>query len=272
VAAVRVAAVTVAATAAAVGTAAPAVVGAAAPPMADDPVRALLAVQEIDTALDRLAHRRATSPERRALVGAEGAVGAVAGELASADRRADELAGEIRRREDEVAAGEARVATLESRLASGSGAPRDLAAMADEADAVRGRVGSVEDVLLELLEEAETTAAVQADLGRARDERAAEVARAADALAAVEAELAAEESELVAQRAAAVDGVPAGLLTTYERLRARLGGVAVAVLDGTRCSGCHLTIPATELDALRHAAPGAVVQHEECGRILVPPA
>jgi predicted nucleic acid-binding Zn-ribbon protein len=240
--------------------------------MAEDPVRALLAVQEIDSALDRLHHRRQTLPERRELAEAEAATATVAAELAATVRRAEELGGEIRRREDEVAANEARVASLEATLDSGSGgAPRDLAAMADEVQAVRRRIRSLEDALLDLLEEAEVTAASQAELQHRRDERAVDVARASEAVATADAELDAEEAELVPQRAGLVEGVPDDLVRTYERLRKHLGGVAVALLDGTRCSGCHLTLPATELDALRHAAPGTVVRHDECGRILVRP-
>jgi uncharacterized protein len=247
--------------------------GAARARMADDPVHALLAVQEVDSALDRLAHRRRTMPERRALAEARASADVVTSELAATERREAELADEIRRREDEVAANEARAASLEAALDSGSGgSPRDLAAMADEVQAVRRRVRSLEDALLDLLEEAETTGRAQTDLRRRRDDIAAEVQRAADVLNEAEDELEAEEAELAPQRPRLVEGIPADLLATYDRLRARLGGVAVAPLDGTRCSGCHLTLPATELDALRHAPPGTVVRHEECGRILVPPA
>jgi len=240
--------------------------------MADDPLHALLAVQEVDSALDRLAHRRRTLPERRARAEADAAADAVASELAATARRAEELAAEIRRREDEVAGHEARAAALEATLDSGSGgAPRDLSAMGDEVQGIRRRVSTLEDALLDLLEEAESTGATTTELQHQRDERAAAVAAAADGLAAADAELDAEEAGLVAQRAGLLEGVPADLLATYERLRAHLGGVAVATLDGTRCSGCHLTLPATELDALRHAPPGVVVRHEECGRILVRP-
>jgi predicted nucleic acid-binding Zn-ribbon protein len=240
--------------------------------MADDPVHALLAVQEIDSELDRVAHRRRTLPERRAQAEAEAAADAVASELAATERRAGELAQEIRRREDEVAALEARAASLEGALDSGAGgSPRDLAAMADEVQHIRTRVRSTEDALLDLLEEAETAASTQAELQKRRDERATAVADAVDATGVAEAELDAEEATLVPRRAALLEGVSADLLATYDKLRARLGGVAVAPLDGNRCSGCHLTLPATELDALRHAPPGTVIRHEECGRILVPP-
>jgi predicted nucleic acid-binding Zn-ribbon protein len=246
------------------------VVGPAAARMADDPVHALLVVQEIDSGLDRIAHRRRTLPERRALAEAEAAADAVTSDLGSTERRAGELAEEIRRREDEVAALETRAASLEAALDSGTGgSARDLSAMADEVQHIRTRVRTVEDALLDLLEEAETTGSTQAELHQRRDERSTAVEEAAHALAAAEAELDAEEAALVPQRAGVLEGVPSDLLATYERLRAHLGGVAVAALDGNRCSGCHLTLPATELDALRHAPPGAVIRHEECGRILV---
>jgi predicted nucleic acid-binding Zn-ribbon protein len=144
--------------------------------------------------------------------------------------------------------------------------------MADEVQSVRRRISTLEDALLDLLQEAETTGSTQAGLERQRDGQAVEIERTTGALAAGESELDAEEDELAPRRAALAGEVPADLLRTYDRLRAHLDGVAVAPLDGTRCSGCHLTLPATELDALRHAAPGTVVRHEECGRILVPPS
>lgn len=246
-------------------------VGATPAPMAD-PVQSLLALQELDSALDRLAHRRATLPERRTLAEAEAAIQAVASELDAGTRRTDELAAEIRRREEEVAANEARAASVEATLDSGSGgSPRDLAAMADEVQSIRRRIRSLEDALLDLLEEAETAAAAQSDLRHRRDEHAAAVASASEALAAADAELDAEEADLAPRRQGLVDGIPADLVSTYERLRAHMGGVAVAQLEGARCGGCHLTLPAMELDALRHAPPGVVVRHEECGRILVRP-
>jgi predicted nucleic acid-binding Zn-ribbon protein len=238
-----------------------------------DPAHTLLALQETDSALDRVAHRRQTLSERRALTDAEVRATAVADELAAAEGRAEELATEIRRREDEVAANEARAAALEQALDSGSGgSPRDLAAMADEVQAIRRRIRVLEDALLELLEEAESLGSAQSELRQVRHERHEELTHAAAQLQEVEAELAAEEAELVAQRAAQAGGVTPDLLATYERLRSRLGGVAVAPLEGARCGGCHLTLPATELDALRHSPADALVRHEECGRILVRPA
>jgi predicted nucleic acid-binding Zn-ribbon protein len=44
----------------------------------------------------------------------------------------------------------------------------------------------------------------------------------------------------------------------------------VARLAGARCGGCHLTLPATELDGIRRAPPDTVSRCEQCNRILVP--
>jgi predicted nucleic acid-binding Zn-ribbon protein len=63
--------------------------------------------------------------------------------------------------------------------------------------------------------------------------------------------------------------LPADLAATYERLRSQLGGIGAAKLVGSSCGGCHLALPATELDRIRHAAPDALVYCDQCGRILV---
>jgi predicted nucleic acid-binding Zn-ribbon protein len=82
--------------------------------------------------------------------------------------------------------------------------------------------------------------------------------------------VAAELDALTTARAAAAADVPDDLLVTYDGLRRHLGGVGAARLVGARCGGCHLTLPATELDQLRHQAPGTLNYCEQCGRILVP--
>ena len=43
----------------------------------------------------------------------------------------------------------------------------------------------------------------------------------------------------------------------------------MARLTGGRCDGCHLSLPAVELDRIRHEAAGTLEYCEQCGRILV---
>jgi predicted nucleic acid-binding Zn-ribbon protein len=228
----------------------------------------LLVLQRHDTAADQLRHRRATLPERALVSGLEGELRRLGGELSTAGTERDALGARQERLEAEVAAGEEKRRTLERRLSSTS-VPREAQAMSDEIDGIKARQSALEDDLLEIMEALEpldariaTGAAERVDL----DERLV-TARTAlvDAEAAVDAALAGETTE----RAEAAAAVPAPLLARYERLRSRLGGVAVATLDGPRCTGCNLTLPRSELEQVRAAAPDVIVECEQCGRILV---
>ena len=71
------------------------------------------------------------------------------------------------------------------------------------------------------------------------------------------------------ERSATAQHVPADLLGRYEQLRKKLGGTGAARLVGASCGGCHLALPAMEVDRIRKASPDAVVTCDQCGRILV---
>jgi predicted nucleic acid-binding Zn-ribbon protein len=47
-------------------------------------------------------------------------------------------------------------------------------------------------------------------------------------------------------------------------------GQGAARLVGNTCQSCHLTIPATEVDRIRHAPDGIVAYCDNCGAILIP--
>ncbi len=113
---------------------------------------------------------------------------------------------------------------------------------------------------------------VGADIPRLVEERgrvAAEAEQLQQAIVEQEEGIGRGLAEQEATRATAAAGVPGDLLRTYEELRRRLGGVGIARVDADRCTGCHLGLPAVELDAVRRAPEGTIVRHEECGRILV---
>ena len=88
-------------------------------------------------------------------------------------------------------------------------------------------------------------------------------------LTAAAAEIDGEVAELEVRRSEVRDGVAGDLLDEYERLRSVSEGVAVAKLVGNRCEGCHLTLPAMEIDRIRHLPPDERVHCDECGRLLV---
>jgi predicted nucleic acid-binding Zn-ribbon protein len=238
--------------------------------MADEALEALLDVQDLDITLDQLRHRRATLPARAVVAEADANTATIDAALGDIGARAAELAGAVKRLEDEVASLEAKAADADRKLYSGTvTAPRELQALQDEVTSVKRHARSVEDHLLEVMEEAEPVNADMAQLegGRAAavERRAGAVAELAEAEAAIDAEL----GDVGQQRDKAAAVVPDELLATYERLRSKLDGIGVARLEGNRCTGCHLTLPATEVDRIKRSVPGSVQFHEECGRILV---
>lgn len=238
--------------------------------MTDGSLALLLEVQAADSRLDQLRYRRETLVERAALAKAEGDMAALDQARAPLDTQIAELARQQRRLEDEVATIEARIEAETKRLYSGAvTVPRELTAIQEELDGLGRRQRHLEDQELEVMEAMEPLVAETSRLQLDRDglERRAEELRSA--LAAAEAAVDAEIADAVALRDGLGQQVPAELLARYDALRARLGGVAVARLEGAQCSGCHLTLPAVELDAVRRAPADAVVTHEECGRILI---
>lgn len=231
----------------------------------------LLAVQDLDLALDQLRHRLGHLPEREELSRIDAEMRTLRQELADLDVSRSEVGQRRAKAETELAATESRSVAVDQRLYGGGvSASRDLQAMAAELEQLKMRASALEDAVLEQLELGEPLDRRAGELDRALEEltaRRSEVAaRMAEAESALDHELAATGE----RREAAAGAVPAPLLATYERLRSRLGGVGVARLVGNHCDGCHLTLSAVELDQVRHLAEGQVYSCEQCGRILVP--
>jgi predicted nucleic acid-binding Zn-ribbon protein len=236
-----------------------------------EPLEALLQVQEHDTAVDRLELRRRELPARAELAGLEARIGQARAELADLDARRAQLARRQGDLEAEIAAALDRVHSLERRMYGGQvSAPKDLAAMSEEVSMLNRRRAELEDRVVQIMEEAEPLEAevAQRSEALARLEQEAEGLRGQ--LAAQEADLDAEIAAERQAKAARAAQVGPELLGRYERIRSRLGGVGVARLVGSSCGGCHLALPAAEVERLRHARAGAVLTCDQCGRIIVP--
>jgi predicted nucleic acid-binding Zn-ribbon protein len=230
----------------------------------------LLAVQDQDTAVDQLEHRRTHLPEREAVDAHAGTVAAVQAERAEGDVRRVELDRDLKRLQDEVASLEARITEVTRTLHSGAvTVPRELQALQHEQESLRRRQDHLETEELELMEELDPLAESLAGLDRRLEELAAEGERLDDALLNAEVQVEEELTAVTARRQDAASGVDADLLGTYEDLRTRLGGIAVARLVGSVCGGCHLGLSAVEVDRIKKQPPDALVHCDECGRLLV---
>lgn len=233
-------------------------------------LEALLRVQEHDTAADQLRHRKATLAEQAELDGVRATVAALDADAAKVTTMLAEVQARQAALEADAATVGARVAELERRLYAGTGAPAVLQAIQHEVDQLKVRHAALDDDTIAAMEESEPLESQLAEMAARRETLAGDIARLEAAVAAAQAEIDAELATVQAGRDAAAASIPPDLLERYGKLRDRLGGVGAARLVGNSCSGCHLTVSATELDRLRHQQDGAVATCEQCGRILVP--
>ncbi|MBM3659908.1 MAG: hypothetical protein FJW95_10460 [Actinobacteria bacterium] len=232
----------------------------------------LLVVQEHDLALDRLRHRHATLPERDQFAAAAADVRALDAEIEQRRPPLAELARNEARYEDEAQKLSGQADAANAKLYSGEiTSPKELQALQADVDQLRRHQAAVEEQAIAVMEEREPLEADLAALlarraARSEDLTAAE-ATLAVAVASFDAEIAAEQ--VVRDESAA--GLDAPIVALYERCRANSSSrVGAARLVGHTCQGCHLTIPATEVDALRKAPPGTIAHCDNCGAILVP--
>jgi len=233
-------------------------------------LQALLALQDLGTAIDRHRHQRDTLPERGELVALDHGVASTRRARDEVARRRDEVVAAQETSEAELAATEDRLSAVRRRMGSGDAASaRDVTALSSGIDHLLERVSHLEDEVLSAMEERapldEQVSLAERELAEFAERREALVA----ALAAGEARLDEEIAALEETRDAARESLPKERVAIYDRLRPRLAGVAVARLVGSHCDGCHLTLPATELDRLRHEPPDALVYCDQCGRVLV---
>ena len=237
---------------------------------AGSPFALLLKVQDLDTAIAQLRHRKATLSERNDLARGEAKLADLSEYVADTAARRQSLVDRQAELERRIGALDARRRAIEDRMYGARGvAGRELQAMDEEAKSLAEQRDELEEEELVFMEEQEPIDAELVQLldDQAQLEEAVRGLRAA--LAAAEVAVDAELSALELSRGVEAARLPPDLATRYEDLRSRLKGVGVARLVGNRCEGCHLELPAMEVERIRHLPGDALVTCEQCGRILV---
>ena len=227
----------------------------------------LLELQSLDSLAQRLAARRSRLPEQVTVdeldadrANRERLVGEQIGALE--DARA-----ELARTESDVAVVDARIARDEQRLQASSSV-RDIQGLEQELQALARRKSELEDielVVMETVEEREsaldsTRSALEDLTGRTASARAARDA-ALDGLER-------EASEATERRTEMAGRVPGELLALYEKQRARYG-VGASLLRGGVSTAAGVALTASDLTAVRAAAPDDVLLCPESSAILV---
>ncbi len=231
----------------------------------------LLEIQERDTALDRLRHRRETLPERAELETRFASARTLSARRAEVQQQRDAVHAEERRYDDEARTVEQHAAEVDKKLYSGTtSSPRELQAMQADLEMLRRQVSELEDQELEVMEQREALDADLEQLDRDISTTASEMERLQATIAGAEAEIDAEIAGEEDARRALAASVAEALLRDYERRRTQNKGAGAARLVGNTCQACHLSIPSTEAEAIRRAEGTEIAYCDNCGAILVP--
>jgi predicted nucleic acid-binding Zn-ribbon protein len=230
----------------------------------------LLDVQQLDSRLDALRHQTAHPPEAAELRELAAKRADVDGRARDLQVQVDDLTREQRKADADVEQVKARRVRDQQRLDGGTVSnPKDLERLQHELVSLDRRISDLEDTELEVMERLEDTQR-EVDALRAHlkeiDERAAILAEARDRRLA---QLKDEATTVTRDRSAAVAGMPADLLSLYDRIREKKGGVGTALLRARRCEGCSLELNSGDLAVIAKQSPDEVVRCEECSRILV---
>lgn len=226
----------------------------------------LLELQEVDARIDQLLEDRRSLPELAEHAQARRAARTAAEALEESTSLLGSLDRDIARLDHELQMSEQKLAEKERRLFAGGMNAREAENMRAEVESLRRRISTIEDDLLELLEQRET-----------RHERQKVLQAEADSTRMVEQELA----DRIARAQAAIDAsldrhrerrtdiaslVESDLMRMYQRLRERRGGIVVGAMSGRVCGACHLEMSVGEYDEVRG---DTVPQCIHCAAILV---
>ncbi len=159
---------------------------------------------------------------------------------------------------------------LEARLARGQVRnPREALVLQQEIAYLYRKIDQAEDLALQALMEWERS---KADLEAAEAEfqqMEAQRARLEAELQREIEELEANMQELLERRRVLMGGLPPEIMAQYEQLRARKGGLAVALVEDGACSACGAVLSAARLQAARNVF--SLTYCPQCGRILYAP-
>ncbi|WP_030166900.1 zinc ribbon domain-containing protein [Spirillospora albida] len=230
----------------------------------------LIDLQDLDSSLDRLAHRLRTLPELAEIARLEARVTELRDALVAAETEVGDLQREQKKAEQDVEQVRTRADRDQKRLDSGQvTSAKDLSGLQAEIESLQRRQSDLEEVVLEIMERAEAAdarvGALRAERAAAEEELAEVVRRRDEARRSIDA----ESGMTSTARTGVAKDVPGDLLALYEKLRGQFGGVGAAKLYRGACQGCHLALNTVDLNRIRAAAEDEVVRCEECRRILV---
>jgi predicted nucleic acid-binding Zn-ribbon protein len=230
----------------------------------------LLELQGLDSALDRLAQRRRTLPAIAEIDALDERLSALRDELVMVQTQIGDIAREERRIEADVDVVRTRISKDQQRLDTGAvNSPKELENLQHELLSLARRRGDLEDLELEQMEAREQAESAQRELQAQIEQLSAQRLDAESRRDAEFVVIDRDAAKANADRSLLAPQLPVDLVALYEKIRAASAGIGAALLQGTRCEGCRLSLSPMDINRIRSAPDDEIVRCEECLRILI---
>lgn len=231
--------------------------------------RSVLDIQSFDFTTTSLNAKAAALPEIAAIASLKIKANNARDLRIAAETELSDVKRELNRAETDVEQVVSRITRDETRLASGTGAAKELEQLQHELVSLNNRRSELEEVELEIMMRVDGIKERIKSLQEEEASLALEIANLEiakeNALTVIGADLSAAAQE----RAKTVSSISPELLALYEKIRASNNGTGAAALVGNQCKGCHLTLNTNELQRIAALAEDELVRCEECRCILV---
>ncbi len=229
--------------------------------------KALLALQNIDSELDRLKQDLESMPEKQELIEIEERLADTREKLAEAETAMGNVEHAQKKREDESSRLETKIANEEKKLYAGTiNNPKELMSLQQEIKVLSDEKDTVDTEYLIGLDELSESRA-------AEDKQKKVIADGEDRAKALTDFIAEQTKETEGKSAAAeekrkshVNEIDELTLKTYEQMRVKGRGLAVAAAVEGVCGGCNLE---NSEDSGHGPSDGPVRRCEYCHRILI---
>ena len=235
-----------------------------------EPVRSLhdlLDLQDVDSQIDRLIDQRQNLPELSQYRASHEETVRIAAERDATGERLRETELAIDKTSGELEITQQKAGAEEMRLYAGGLTARDADYLRLEVELLKGKIGSMEEEILELMEAREE---IESDLERSNAHLESESTHKAEleggireAWRVIDAELAVKEH----RKTEILPLIDEDLTGLYEELRQSRDGRAVGALTGSVCGACNLMLSSAEENEAKRQDPPRCIH---CRAILVP--
>ncbi|MEY2814687.1 MAG: hypothetical protein RIS05_435 [Actinomycetota bacterium] len=231
--------------------------------------RAILDIQNFDFTQATLTNKAANLPEIAAINSLTIKANNARDLRIAAETESNDVKRELARAEGDVEQIVTRIDRDESRLASGTGTPKELEQLQHELGTLAARRAELEEIELEIMMRIDGIKARITELSEQEAALASEITELEIKKANELALIASDLEKVKSERATVISSINPELVALYEKIRAANNGTGAAALVGNQCKGCHLAINTIELQRIAGLAEDEVVRCEECRCILV---